>query len=213
APQAHEEDALRACRAALEIQERLSSRIALRIGVNTGEVVAGDPAARETFVTGDAVNVAARLEQAAAPREVLIGESTYRLVRDAVAVEAVEPLAAKGKSEPLGAYRLLEVAGRGPLPRRVGTPLVGRGEELDLLAHEFEACVAAGRCRLVTIVGEPGVGKSRLAAELVDRIGAQAQAVRAGCLSYGEGITYWPVAQIVRDLAGIRDEHSGVEVA
>ena len=221
-PDTHEDDALRACRAALEMQARLASlneeferryetRIALRVGVNTGEVVAGDASSRETFVTGDPVNAAARLEQAAGPGEVLIGEPTYRLVRDSVAVEAVEPLTAKGKSEPLAAYRLLEVAGLGPLPRRSGTPLVGREQELMLLEREFDAAVAERRCRLVTVVGEPGVGKSRLAAELVTRVGARARAVRGGCLSYGEGITYWAMGQIVRDLAGIGDEHSAIQ--
>src|SRR5262245_42854428 len=117
-PVAHEDDALRACRAALEIQARLSGRIALRIGVNTGDAVA-----RETFVTGDAVNVAARLEQAAGSGEVLLGEETLRLVRGAVRVERVEPLTAKGKSGPLDAYRLLEIGGPAA---RAETPLAGR---------------------------------------------------------------------------------------
>jgi len=132
-PEAHEDDALRACRAALEMQARLGAlnedleqrfgtRIALRIGVNTGEVVAGDSASRETFVTGDPVNVAARLEQAAGPGDVLLGAPTFRLVRDAVRVEAIAPLQAKGKSEPVPAYRLLEVAGFGPIARPAGTP-------------------------------------------------------------------------------------------
>jgi class 3 adenylate cyclase/predicted ATPase len=208
-PHVHEDDALRACRAALEIQS-LVSELKLRIGVNTGEVVSGDPSARESFVTGDAVNVAARLEQAAPPGGVLIGESTYRLVRDAVTVEAVEPLVAKGKSEPLAAYRLLEVVSSGS-PSRRASPLVGRGEELALLEREFDAAVAERRCRLVTIVGEAGVGKSRLAAELTGRIDPHARVVRGACLSYGEGITYWAVGQILRELAGIRDEHSAEE--
>ena len=221
-PEAHEDDALRACRAALEMQARLGSlneefelrfgtRIALRIGVNTGEVVAGDTSRRETFVTGDPVNVAARLEQAAGPGEVLLGEPTVRLVRDMVRVEAVEPLRAKGKSEPVAAYRLHEVTGFGPVVRRAATPFTGRDEDLDLLARAFEAVGAARRCRLVTVVGEPGVGKSRLAAELVSRIGSRARVVRGTCLSYGEGITYWAIGQIVRDLAGIKDEHSPAE--
>jgi class 3 adenylate cyclase len=143
-PEAHEDDALRACRAALEMQarqvalneqleRRYGTRIAIRIGVNTGEVVAGDPSSRETFITGDAVNVAARLEQAAEPGEVLLGESTHRLVRGAVTVEVIEPLAAKGKSEPVAAYRLPGVSGVGPVPRRVGTAFTGRREELALL--------------------------------------------------------------------------------
>jgi class 3 adenylate cyclase/tetratricopeptide (TPR) repeat protein len=194
-PVAHEDDALRACRAAHDIQASVSSRIVLRIGVNTGEVVAGDATGREGFMTGDTVNVAARLEQGAAPGEVLIGEETYRLVRDAVAVEPVEPLVVKGKSQALKAYRLLEV---GEVVARQESPLVGRDEELAVLEREFEAVVGEQSCRVVTIVGEPGVGKSRLASELAARIGARA--VRGGCLSYGEGITYWPIAQIVREL-------------
>ena len=221
-PEAHEDDALRACRAALEMQARLESlneefegrfgtRIALRIGVNTGEVVAGDASSRETFVTGDAVNVAARLEQAAGPGEVLLGETTYRLVRDAARAEAVEPLSAKGKSEPVPAYRLLGVSEFGPVPRPVGTPFAGREGELGLLEREFEAVVAQGGCRLVTVVGEPGVGKSRLTAEFISRVGARARVVRGTCLSYGDGITFWAVGEIVRELAEIEDEHSPAE--
>jgi class 3 adenylate cyclase/tetratricopeptide (TPR) repeat protein len=218
-PRVHEDDALRACRAALEMQDRLAAlnedlrrrfgtTIALRIGLNTGEVVAGAPSARETFVTGDAVNVAARLEQAATPGEVLLGELTYRLVREAVTADPVEPLALKGKAARLRAYRLLEVSGFGSPPLRMGTPLVGRTQELALLEREFETAVAERRCRLVTVVGEPGVGKSRLAAELVARIGPRARVLRGRCLSYGEGITYWAIGEIVREAAGIRDEHS-----
>ncbi|HWO81860.1 AAA family ATPase [Gaiella sp.] len=222
-PEAHEDDALRACRAALEMQARLGTlneeleqrfgtRIALRIGVNTGEVVAGDASTRETFVTGDPVNVAARLEQAAGPGEVLLGEPTFRLVRNAVRATAVEPLRAKGKSEPVPAYRLLEVSGFGPVVRPTRTPFAGRAEHLDVLEQAFEAVVASRAGRLATVVGEPGVGKSRLVAELVSRIGARARVVRGTCLSYGEGITYWAVGQIARELAGVRDEHSPDEV-
>ena len=222
-PEAHEDDALRACRAALEMQARLGAlnedleqrfgtRIALRIGVNTGEVVAGDSSSRETFVTGDPVNVAARLEQAAGPGEVLLGEPTFRLVHDAVRVEAIEPLQAKGKSQPVPAYRLLEVAGFGPIARPTGTPFTGRAEPLDRLEQVFDEVVASRAARLATVLGEPGVGKSRLVAELVSRIGTRARVVRGTCLSYGEGITYWAVGQIARELAGVRDEHSPEEV-
>ena len=221
-PEAHEDDALRACRAALEMQARLTvlneefearfgTRIALRIGVNTGEVVAGASSSRETFVTGDPVNVAARLEQAAGQGEVLLGESTYRLVRDAVRAEPVEPLSAKGKSEPVPAFRLLGVEGFGPVPRPLGTRFAGRAEELSLLEQEFEAVLAKRRCRLVTVVGEPGVGKTRLTSEFVARVGARARVVRGRCLSYGEGITFWAICEIVRELAGIHDDHSPAE--
>ena len=214
-PVAREDDALRACRAALEMQARVAdlnvqlwqrfhTEIAVRIGVNSGEVVGSE----ETFVTGDAVNVAARLEQAAGPGEVLVGETTLRLARSAIRVDEVGPLVAKGKSEPLAAYRLLEV---GETVRRPTTPLVGRHAELALLDRELEAVVSAPQCRLVTIVGDAGVGKSRLSAELLARIGNRARVVRGACLSYGEGITFWAVAQVVRALAGIRDEDSAEE--
>jgi class 3 adenylate cyclase/tetratricopeptide (TPR) repeat protein len=221
-PVAHEDDALRACRAAWEMQERLTelneelerrfgTTIALRIGVNTGEVVAGDATSRETMVTGDAVNVAARLEQAATPGQVLVGEPTYRLVRHAITAEPVEPLTLKGKSEPMPAYHLLALASPGPRPQKPGVPLIGREEQLSTLERAFEEAVAERACRLVTIVGEPGVGKSRLAAELIERIGAQARFLRGHCLSYGEGITYWAVGEIVREAAAIHDEHTPEE--
>jgi tetratricopeptide (TPR) repeat protein len=211
-PVAREDDALRACRAALEMQARIGvlnaelvrrfqTEIEVRVGLNSGEVVGSE----ETFVTGDAVNVAARLEQAAGAGEVLLGETTLRLVRDAVAVEKVAPLEAKGKRERLAAFRLLRV---GESARQAVTPLVGRGAELLQLEHEVEGALAAGRCGIVTIVGEPGVGKSRLAAELLGRVVAGARVARGACLSYGEGITFWAVAQVVRQLAGIQEEDS-----
>ena len=160
-PEAHEDDALRACRAALEMQARLPSlneeferrfgrRIALRIGVNTGEVVAGDPSSRETFVTGDAVNVAARLEQAAEPGEVLVGEATFALVRHAVRAEAVAPVRARGKSEPVGAYRLLEVIHTGPMPQRTRTPFTGRETHFGLLEQ------SSGQLRATAAGHRPG---------------------------------------------------------
>jgi class 3 adenylate cyclase/predicted ATPase len=223
-PEAHEDDALRACRTALEIQERIAALngelvrrhgpgIAVRVGVNTGEVVAGDAARGEMFasgnavVLGDSVNVAARLEQAAAPGEVLVGEATYRLVHAGVRVEAVPPIVVKGKSEPVIAFRLREVSRLGSLSRGAGASLVGRDAELALLKAEFEAVTVERRCRVVTVVGEAGVGKSRLASELIASA-PHRHAVRGPCLSYGEGITYWPIAQIVRELAGIRDDDS-----
>ncbi|MBA2641700.1 MAG: AAA family ATPase [Actinobacteria bacterium] len=218
-PTAHEDDALRAVRAAWEMQERLErlnaeleqrfgSKIALRIGVNTGEVVAGDATLRQALVTGDAVNVAARLEQAASPGEILIGEATFRLVRDAVSAEPVAPLELKGKSEPLPAYRLTHVEAEAPArARRLDTPMVGRDTEIAVLSEKL-AEAASGRCILATVVGEPGVGKSRLAAELVSRAQDQFRILTGRCLPYGEGISYWPIAEIVRQAAEIRDEHS-----
>jgi class 3 adenylate cyclase len=214
-PEAHEDDALRACRAALEIRDEAARLgIAVRIGVNTGEVVTGEVGGRAMFasgdavVLGDAVNVAARLEQAAESGEVLIGEPTWRLVRDAAVVEAREPVQAKGKAEPVVAYRVLGVTAPGQPPRLGAAPLAGRDDELAALVGAFEDVVAEGHCRLVTVVGEPGIGKSRLASELIERVGAQARVARGACLSYGEGITYWAIGQAVRELVGIREEQS-----
>src|SRR5947208_1912505 len=178
-PVAHEDDALRAVRAASEMLERLEelndefegrfgSRIGLRIGINTGEVVAGDAGGGEGFVSGDAVNVAARLEQTAGVGEVLLGELTWRLTRQAVRAEPVEPLALKGKAKPVPAYRLLGLAdGTSARVARAWSALVGREEELARLHRELDAAVVERSCRLVTVIGEPGMGKSRLAEEFL----------------------------------------------
>src|SRR5205807_5045738 len=182
-PRLHEDDALRAVRAAAGMQRALADlndeldrrwgvRLANRTGVNTGEVVAGDPASGQRLVTGDTVNVAARLEQAAGEREVLLGELTYRLVRAAVEVEPVEPLELKGKAERVPAYRLVSVAGTGEgWSRRQDTPMVGREAELRLLLATFDEAVADHTCRLVTVVADAGVGKSRLNEEFLHAIG------------------------------------------
>jgi class 3 adenylate cyclase/tetratricopeptide (TPR) repeat protein len=218
-PVAREDDALRAVRAAAEMQARLGdlnvelerqfgTRIALRIGVNTGEVVAGDSSLRETMVTGDAVNVAARLEQAAAPDEVLLGAETYALVASSgVEVEPVPPLVLKGKSRAVPAFRLLKMPQAPRRELRKRTAMVGRSAEADLLARAFEEAVACRSARLATVVGEAGVGKSRLAQEVTSRV--DGTVLRGRCLSYGEGITFWPIAEIVREAAYIRDEDSG----
>ena len=193
-PQVHEDDALRACRAAVEMRDALPELgIQGRIGVNTGEVVTGTA---ERLVTGDAVNVAARFEQAAAPGEVLIGASTHELVKGAVDAEPVEPLDLKGKAEPVAAFRLL--AAHAAPERRHDSLFVGRERELGLLSEAWQRAVAEQRCELVTVVGDPGIGKSRLAAEALASI--DARVVRGRCLPYGSGITYWPVVEIVKQL-------------
>ena len=194
-PQVHEDDALRAVRSALELRD--SVEIDVRIGVNTGQVVAGTA---DTLVTGDPVNVAARLEQAAGIGEVLLGADTYRLVRDAVDVELLPPLEAKGKSEPLTAYRLVAVTGEEAHVRRLDAPLVGRSRESRLLAGAWERVRSERACALFTILGSAGVGKSRLAQEFLAEV--DATVVSARCLSYGEGITYWPAVEIVKQLLG-----------
>src|SRR5919199_5975831 len=185
-----------------EFERRFGSRIGLRIGINTGEVVAGDASMGETFVSGDPVNVAARLEQTAGVGEVLLGELTYRLTRQAVRAEPVEPLALKGKEKPVAAYRLLGLADETPTrAAAAASALVGREEELARLHRELDAAVEEGSCRLVTVLGEPGMGKSRLAEEFLGSRRPGARLLRGRCLSYGEGITYWALGEIVRAAA------------
>lgn len=212
-PVVHEDDALRAVRAAVQIQESIvalnaepqarGGPLEFRTGLNTGEVVAGDASVGQTLVTGDAVNTAARLEQAATPGETLIGEATYHLVRDAVAVEAVRPIVARGKSAPIRAYRLLEVTGGAGHVRRLDTPMVGRQPELDYLQHAYAKTVDERSCRVVTVLGAAGVGKSRLVAEFLAGLGERPHVLEGRCPSYGEGITYLPLAEVVRVAAAI----------
>jgi class 3 adenylate cyclase len=196
-PVSHEDDALRAVRAAAEMREAIVAHgLEARIGVNTGEVVVGGEG--ETLVTGDAVNVAARLEQAAAAGEILIGGETRALVRDAVHVDAVEPLELKGKAARVEAFRLVGViSDAAPLARHLDTPLVGRERERQRLWRDYEDAVADRTCRLFTLLGPAGIGKSRLVADFLDRVGDSADVLRGRCLSYGEGITYWPLVEIL----------------
>jgi class 3 adenylate cyclase/tetratricopeptide (TPR) repeat protein len=216
-PLVHDEDALRAVRATAEMREaleRLNVRLSAergvtlqaRSGVNTGPVVVGSGGPGEAIVVGDAVNVAARLQTAAAPGEIVIGGATYALVRDAIEVGPAESLELKGKSEPVVAYRLLHVAsGAEGHRRRLDSPMVGRDRELDALQRAFERTVSAGSCQLFTILGSAGVGKSRLVAEFLGGVHDLARVLRGRCLPYGEGITYWAVAEIVRQATGIED--------
>jgi class 3 adenylate cyclase/tetratricopeptide (TPR) repeat protein len=197
-PQLHEDDALRAVRAAIEMRAALPELgLRARIGINSGEVVTGT---RERLATGDAVNVAARLEQAAAPGEVLLGEGTVRLVRAAIEAEAVPPLVLKGKTEPVPAFRLLGV--KEAAERRFMTPMIGRERELRRLQDAFAQAVDDRSCQLFTVLGTAGVGKSRLVAEFLAGFDG-ARVVRGRCLSYGEGITYWPVVEVIKQLAAL----------
>ena len=213
-PVRHEDDALRAVRSALEMQGELASvadglaaerdvKLHVAIGVNTGEVVAGDASLGQRLVTGDAVNVAARLEQAAPDRGVIIGDLTFRLVRDAVDVEAVAPLTLKGKAEPVPAYRLLGLRRDAAAERRAGRPLVGREAEMRQLMDAFTEAVTAGTCRTATLFGDAGVGKTRLTEEFLGSVSADARVVRGRCLPYGDGITFWPIVEMVRQAAEI----------
>ena len=196
-PLSHEDDALRAVRAAWEMREAVSVHgLEARIGVNTGEVVVGGEG--ETLVTGDAVNVAARLEQSAPAGQVLIGSETRALVRDAVRVESVVPLTLKGKSQSVEAYRLLDViADAEPVARHLDSVLVGRERERTRLLREYEDTVADRACRLVTLLGPAGVGKSRLVADFLEHTREEADVLHGRCLHYGEGITYWPLVELL----------------
>ena len=217
-PRLHEDDALRAVRAAHDLRAALGDlneelvrdhgvALELRIGVNTGEVVTGT---EERLATGDAVNVAARLESAAAPGEVLLGETTAALVRDAVELEPPLALTLKGKAEPVLAYRLVGViAGVLGHTRHLEGTLVGRKRELQMLAGVWDRVRSEGACHLFTVLGPPGVGKTRLTAEFLAGVG-DARVLRAQCLSYGEGITYWPVVELLLQLLG-DEPHAALE--
>jgi class 3 adenylate cyclase/tetratricopeptide (TPR) repeat protein len=193
-PAAHEDDALRAVRAAAEMREALPELgVQARIGVTTGMVVTDT---EERLATGDTVNVAARLEQAAEPGEVLVGEPTLELVREAVESEPVEPLELKGKAEPVPAHRLLQVL---EAPERSHeSPFVGRERELAHVREAWERARSERRCELVTITGDAGIGKTRLTAEAL--AATEARVARGRCLPYGEGITYWPVLEVLKQL-------------
>jgi class 3 adenylate cyclase/tetratricopeptide (TPR) repeat protein len=224
-PLVREDDALRAVRAAGELRDQLSAfsrevearygtGVGVRIGVNTGEVVAGDASAGEAFASGDAVNLAARLEQAAAPGDVLLGDATLRLVRDAVAVEDVEPLTVKGKSQPVAAWRLLDVLpGVAGVARIQAIPLIGRADEIAELSRVWRRVVDEREVRVATIIAPAGTGKSRLLAELAKVVEAEGLALIGRCLPYGEGITFWPIAEAVRLVAGIAERDSQAEAS
>ncbi len=193
-PVAHEDDGLRGLRAAAEMRDAMPElQLQARIGVNTGEILTSTVG---TLVTGDAVNVAARLEQAAAPGVVLVGASTRALVGAAAEVEELEPLDMKGKPDRVQAFRLVSV---GEAPARAhDRPFVGRRREVELLREAWDRANAQQACELFTVVGEAGVGKSRLVAEALAAI--DARVARARCLPYGEGITYWPVVEVIKQL-------------
>ncbi len=200
-PHVHEDDALRAIRAAAEMQEAVAGLgLEVRIGLNTGEVAAGHG---ETLVTGDAVNVAARLEQAAEAGEILIGDQTEQLARDGVRAEPVAPLDLKGKSEGVPAFRLLEVLPDAPaFTQPIDAPFVGRARELTALRSASARAADDRVPQLCTIVGPPGIGKSRLAREFLTGAEEQARVLVGRCLPYGDGITYWPLGEIVRQVGG-----------
>jgi class 3 adenylate cyclase len=209
----HEDDALRAVRAAVELRDAVTVlrddlkrssgiELGIRIAVNSGDVFVGAGAGREVFATGDSVNVAARLEQFAEAWEILLGDRTYRLVEPCVRAKPLEPLTVKGRAAPVQAWRLLELATRDAVVARPGTPFVGREREWSELRDAFALTRDEQTCGLCTIVGPAGIGKTRLARELVTEVGAHATVAVGQCRSYGEGITYHPLIEIVRQLAG-----------
>jgi tetratricopeptide (TPR) repeat protein len=184
-----------------ELERERGIRLEIRTGVNTGEVVAGDPATGRTLVTGDAVNIAARLEQAAEPGQMLLGEGTRRLVRDAVRVEPVAAVVVGSGHDPVQAWRLVEVLDRAAgIARRFDSPLVGRSRELAQLRHAFERAVEDRTVYLFTLFASAGIGKSRLAAEFGAAVSSDATMLTGRALPYGDGITFWPLAEIVREL-------------
>jgi predicted ATPase/class 3 adenylate cyclase len=217
-PLLHEDDALRAVRAAVELRQAvpslagelgpaLSVELGTRAGIATGEVIADRAARSELPATGQTVNGAKRLQELAEPGEILIDEATLRLIRDSVTADPA-PLDRVGDGEE-AAYLLGAL--RSDRARTLGrtSPLVGRSRQLDALSGAFDAAVSDGACHLVTVLGPAGVGKSRLVDEFTASLGERATVLRGRCLSYGEGITYWPLSELVRDLAGAAP---GVEV-
>jgi class 3 adenylate cyclase/tetratricopeptide (TPR) repeat protein len=217
-PIRHEDDALRAVRAASDMQAAIGPlndrfrgvngvELVAHIGVNTGEVIAsGDASSAQRLVTGDAVNTAARLEQAAGPGEIVLGDLTYRLSRDEVEIEVIPPLTLKGKAEPVPAYRLVSVGRRRTAQGAPATPFVGREAEIGRLSGLLFESIDSRRARLISVVGDAGVGKSRLIREFADSAAHQARVIRGRCLPYGNGITFWPLAEAVREVAAIASD-------
>ena len=217
APEALEDHAERALHAALAMQRKLESGLALRIGVNTGEVVVGRARERSSFVSGDAVNVAARLEQGAEPGEILAGERTVAAVRGAFEFGEPKTIEAKGKSDGVVCRRvvralsLMRTRGVGGLARA----FVGRDEELERLCAAFRRAAERSRPVLVTVLGDAGVGKTRLVRELWERLAdEQPEPLRrtGRCLAYGQGITYWPLAEVLKEELGILESDPPEEV-
>jgi class 3 adenylate cyclase/tetratricopeptide (TPR) repeat protein len=213
-PTVREDDALRAVRAAHELHTSLADlnaslerdyqvSLGLRTGVNTGEVVIGRSIGGQDITLGDVVNVAARLETTAEPGTVLMGDATYRLTRDAVTADVLPPMTVRGRGLPVDAWRLVAVKpGAAGHARRVDTPLVGRARELTLLRQILDRTIAEHTSHVVTLIGTGGAGTSRLLYEVLGQFQPQATVLRGQCVSYGDGLTYWPIAEAVRQAVG-----------
>jgi class 3 adenylate cyclase len=223
-PLVHEDDALRAVRAAFEMRDALTAlndhletelrvRLTMRVGVNTGEVVAAWGTGSTTPVTGDAVNVAARLQQAAVSGEILLSEGTHHLVRWAIDAEPTGTIDPLGRFGSTRAFRLLAVTpGVTSHQQRFDSPLVGRERERRLLEFAFEQATADETCQLFTLLGPAGVGKSRLVHEFLRSVRPGAEVLRGRCPPYGERVAFWPVAETIKQAAGISDVDTAVEV-
>ncbi len=210
-PTLHEDDALRAVSAAVEMRDTLATlnheletvwgvQLAHRIGLNTGEVFTGVNRQGHRFVTGEAVRVAKRLQEAAAPNEILIGEATHKLVRRAVVVESGSPRALK-HGETFPAIIVVNVIARATgFQRRFEAQFVGRKRQRAMIETIFGDLVSTRTCHLLTVLGEAGVGKSRLVSEVAGSLPSETIVAHGRCLPYGEGITYWPLADIVREI-------------
>src|SRR5262245_28756787 len=221
APVAHEDDAERAVRAALAMQRTLAAEadeleapIQMRIGVNTGEVVVGSLAGGDYTAMGDVVNTANRLQTAAPPGGVIVGPATHAATRNAIRYTELGRLDAKGRAAPVEIWQA-EAALLPPGYRhRRDTPLVGRDEELGMLQHALNAAVTRSRGHLILLIGEAGVGKTRLAEEVADTAAAihDALVLEGRCVPYGEANVWWPVAEAIRDAVGLATD-APIEVA
>jgi class 3 adenylate cyclase/tetratricopeptide (TPR) repeat protein len=217
APVAHEDDAERAVRAALamrdsDLRDRSDRPLRVHIGINTGEVMAGligAEGSQEFAVMGDTTNVASRLMSAAPPGSVLVGEETWRATRGLVKYRDLPPILVKGKQQPVAVWEAVEVLAA-PKSRPLGTaPLVGRDEELGLLSGVWLRVVREAQPHLVTVLGDPGLGKSRLAAEFEKRFCAGARVIHGRCLPYGEALGYWALTTALKEAAGITADSEG----
>src|SRR5215211_1168086 len=211
---ANEDDALRAVRAAADLRDAVDAlarplderglRIDLRVGVNTGEVLAAAGADEDTEVSGDPVVVARRLQEHAVPGEIVLGPSTLTLVRHAVSAEPMGPIAIRGRPEPVASFRFVRLDEEAPgIARRLETPLIGREAELEQVRRAFAAAQEERRCTVLRIVGEPGIGKTRLANEVAAELAGQATVLSARCPPYGTGATWLPLLEIVAQLGGV----------
>jgi DNA-binding SARP family transcriptional activator/tetratricopeptide (TPR) repeat protein len=212
-PAAHEDDALRAVRAMIELRDKFATvneeleyaggiQLAARVGIDTGEVLVGDPAVPQPIASGEVVRVAARLQQAAAEGEFLVSENTQRLVQHAVRFEPMEDRSLEIYGQPLTAWRLLDVVpGTPAFARRLDAPMVGRVAELAQLRAAFDRTVQDRSARLLTVIGEAGIGKSRLVREFAESLESDALVLVGACPAYGEGMTFWPLREIVMQVA------------